>query len=330
MMANDIYTIEGLPKQLSILMGAIIDGNVVQSWNIYENARNQTCITIRFDDHVDIDPVQYKRVSVRQAERNIERAARHNLYKHSKPTSTPGKTKDSLPEITNDQRQNNPLLTNSQDIHTNKKRKYSFTSPEIVRGNMMISDPECIQTPESLVVYDHNHVTPEPLSIPPPTMPHTSFECLIESTIDIKYEHVETILPPISFPMTTTVVDPVEYIHAVAVDTPVSAIFPEPVVAVTSLSPTDCEPSIDVASKNDSLPYSTVIRCPCCDLPMDATHTCDNPEDTDNSLPKTKPPDPPSDDSRIASFNDHMDKLMDKPETQEKLKKWMDDGCKTQ
>ena len=108
------------------------------------------------------------------------------------------------------------MLTNSQDIHTNKKRKYSFTSPEIVRENMMSSDPECIQTPESLVVYDHNHVTPEPLSTPPPTMPHTSFECLTESTIDIKYEHVETILPPISFPMTTTVVDPVEYIHAVA------------------------------------------------------------------------------------------------------------------
>ena len=63
---------------------------------------------------------------------------------------------------------------------------------------------------------------------------------------------------------------------------------------------------------------------------MDATHTCDNREDNDNSLPKTKPPDPPSDDSHIASFNDHMDKLMDKPETQEKLKKWMDDGCKTQ
>ena len=107
---------------------------------------------IRFDDHVDIDPVQYKRVSVRQPERNIERAARHNIYKHSTPTSIPGKTKDSLPEITNDQRQNNPLLTNSQDIHTNKKRKYSFTSPEIVRGNMMSSDPECILVPSRVSI----------------------------------------------------------------------------------------------------------------------------------------------------------------------------------
>ena len=170
---------------------------------------------------------------------------------------------------------------------------------------------------------DHILATPELLSTPPPTIAHSFFECLPESTVDIKYEHVETLLPPISFPMNTTVVDPVEYVHAVTVDTPISSICPEPVVAVT-LAPTTT-PSADVVSENESLPCSTV-RCPCCDIPMDPSHTCHNPEDIDDSLSKPEPPDPPSDDARMDRFNDHMNR----PETQEKLKKWMDDGCKTQ
>jgi hypothetical protein len=189
------------------------------------------------------------------------------------------------------------------------------------------SDLECIYTPEPLLVhYDDILASPELISTPPPTMALTAFECLPESTIDIKYERVETVVPPISFSMNTTVVDPVEYAHAVPLDPPIFATCPEPVVAVTSLSPTNCGPSIDVVSENESLSYSTVIRCPCCDIPMDASHTCDNPEDTVNSLSKPEPPDPPSNDARMDRFNDHMNN----PETQEKLKKWMDDGCKTQ
>ena len=331
-MANDIYTFEKLPKQLLILMGTIIEGNTVQNWNIYENTRKQTCVTIRFSDHVAIDPVQYKRVSVRQADRNIVRAARHNLYKHTKTTSYQ-QTKDSLPETTNDQSQDNLFLTdNSQDIHTNKKRKYSFTSPEIVRENKLsTSDMECIHTPESVAVhYDHIPTTPEQLSTPLPTMAHTPFEPLPESSIDIEYEHVETLLPPISFSMNTTVVDPVEYMHAVTLEAPISDICAEPIAVVPSPSPTSCEPSIDVVSENESLSYSTVIKCPCCDIPMDASHTCDNPEDSDNSLSKPEPPDPPSSDAHMDRFNDHMNRMMNNPESQEKLKKWMDDGCKTQ
>ena len=329
MMANDTNTLEKLPKQLLILMGTVIEGNTVQNWNIYENARKQTCITIRFGDHVDIDPVHYRRVSVRQAERNIDRAARHNLYKHTKPTSIPDtcQTKDSLPETTN-QQDDSLLPNNSQDIHTNKKRKYSCTSPEIVRGNMLSTSDlgECIHTPESLIVHhDHSLASPVLISTPPPTMTLTAFECLPESTIDIKYEHVETLLPPISFPMNPTVVDPVEYMHAVTLDRPISAICTEPVATVTLTT----RPSADVVSENKSLP-STVIKCPCCDIPMDASHTCDNPEDTDNTLSEPEPPDPPSDEARTVRFNDHMNSLFNRPESQEKLKKWMDDGCKTQ
>ena len=53
---------------------------------------------------------------------------------------------------------------------------------------------------------------------------------------------------------------------------------------------------------------------------MDASHTCDNPEDTDNSLSTPEPPDPPSNDASMDRFNDHMNN----PETQEKLKKWIE------
>ena len=134
--------------------------------------------------------------------------------------------------------------------------------------------------------------------------------------------------------MITTTVEPLEY-HVATVSKLMPAIYPEPTIAVTSLvsrrtssTENDCDQSIDVVSDVGSLPCSSpsFIRCPCCYSPMDASHTCDNPEDIDNSLSKPEPPDPPSNDTRMDRFNDHMNN----PETQEKLKKWMDDGCKTQ
>ena len=77
-MSHNIYTVKGLPKQLSILLGTIIENNTVNTWNIYENVNKQTCVTIRFNESTAIDPVHYRRVSERQAKRNVERAAKHN------------------------------------------------------------------------------------------------------------------------------------------------------------------------------------------------------------------------------------------------------------
>ena len=85
-MSHNIYTVGGLPKQLSLLLGTIIDNNIVNNWSIYENVNKQTCVTIRFNESAAIDPVQYRRVSERQAKRNIARAARHNINTDSTST----------------------------------------------------------------------------------------------------------------------------------------------------------------------------------------------------------------------------------------------------
>ena len=76
-MPNNMHILEGLPKQLLLLLGTITSNNKVNNWCIYENLNNQTCITIRFNDCEAIEPVYYRRISQKQAKRNIDRASRH-------------------------------------------------------------------------------------------------------------------------------------------------------------------------------------------------------------------------------------------------------------
>lgn len=72
-----MHILGGLPKQLLLLLGTITSNSKVNNWCIYENLNNQTCITIRFNDCESIEPVYYRRISQKQAKRNIDRASRH-------------------------------------------------------------------------------------------------------------------------------------------------------------------------------------------------------------------------------------------------------------
>jgi hypothetical protein len=86
-MSQNTHTLEGLPKQLMMLLGTIVDNNVVNNWNIYQNINNQTCVTIRFNDSAAIEPVYYRRVSEKQARRNLDRAANYSNNIHNATTS---------------------------------------------------------------------------------------------------------------------------------------------------------------------------------------------------------------------------------------------------
>ena len=189
-MNNDNCTIEGLPKHLNILLKTIIDNNMVQNWNIYENIRKQTCVTIRFVDCVGIDPVQYKRVSTRQAERNIERSTRHKSKNNTNkmPNATESKTTTST-EL-NDVIQENslPITDNvSENAHNNKKRKFNTSSPEIGRGSIQNSSLECIDSSLPVVeISDDLHVSPIPLPLLAPSLDevHSNVAPLSKSTIE--------------------------------------------------------------------------------------------------------------------------------------------------
>ena len=86
-MPNNMHILEGLPKQLLLLLGTITSNNKVNNWCIYENLNNQTCITIRFNDSEAIEPVYYRRISQKQAKRNIDRASRHINTTQTPPQS---------------------------------------------------------------------------------------------------------------------------------------------------------------------------------------------------------------------------------------------------
>ncbi len=61
-MSQNIHIPKGLPKQLMMLLGTILDNNIVNNWCIYENANKQTCVTIRFNDicSAAIEPAYYR------------------------------------------------------------------------------------------------------------------------------------------------------------------------------------------------------------------------------------------------------------------------------
>jgi len=90
-------TISDLPIVLQSMINSLLSTcGSVKSWNIYENSQDLVNITIRFDKSICIpnasghviEPVSYKRQSIRQVERNRSRANTYNntrLDKHVSP-----------------------------------------------------------------------------------------------------------------------------------------------------------------------------------------------------------------------------------------------------
>ena len=134
---TDIF--QGLPKQLLILLGTIVDNNIVNNWSIYDNSNKQTCVTIRFkDSNTAIQPAYYRRVSENQARRNKDRAANHNKNKHTgtDTTSTQASLTPHQMVKVNTCTQTTGCNEDNEDSFNPKKRKVQASSPEMIRSDI--------------------------------------------------------------------------------------------------------------------------------------------------------------------------------------------------
>ena len=115
---DDKTNSKGLPYTLNVMLTQLVSNNELQGWNIFENRHGHICMNIRFvageDSHVSTSvPATYRRISEKQARRNLDRAAQHNIDKQKiKTASTP------------------------KELQNNKKRKYSYSSPELIRNDI--------------------------------------------------------------------------------------------------------------------------------------------------------------------------------------------------
>ena len=115
---DDNTNSKGLPYTLDVMLTQLVSNNELHGWNTFEYRHGHICMNIRFvvgeDSHVSTSvPATYRRISDKQARRNLDRAAQHNIDKQkNKTASTP------------------------KELQNNKKRKYSYSSPELIRNHI--------------------------------------------------------------------------------------------------------------------------------------------------------------------------------------------------
>ena len=245
-----------LPKSLSILIETLVAHNEISSWNIYQNQDNATCVTIRFsglshDKHMS--PAKYRKISDKQMSRNRKR-----MEKFQSKFAPVDHDKVNIDNESN------------CEINTSKKRKMDYTSPEQLRSDVESPSPgEIIDTPIrikdieyglSLASPDNEHISP--VSGHPPI---SKFNPLHENDVHVESKQTEEFLPPSSYAESGSS-------HAV----------PHPVDQTCETSPpiptptkSNCAILENFDSTEGASPSTTVILCPCCDLPMDSVHTCD-------------------------------------------------------
>ena len=272
---------------------------MVQNWNIYENIRKQTCVTIRFVDSVGIDPIQYKRVSTRQAERNIERATRHKSINKTNKMTNATESKITTSTAVNDVIQENslPITDNtSENSHNNKKRKFNTSSPEIGRGSIQNSSLECIDTSLPVVeISDDLHVSPVPLPPSPPSLDavHPNVATLSESTTEAICTNEtsvdDTIFEKDSVCLSSSVIlcsccdAPMDPSHTCDTTETDSQLLPES--EPPDPEPDDSNVSNLVESTKDPKPCDeeTMLCFPCCNETLSASHQCEIPNISDVS-----------------------------------------------
>jgi hypothetical protein len=262
-----------LPKTLSILMETLASHNNISSWNIYQNNDNATCITIRFSDsHASPFefPVKYRKISDKQMSRNRKRVETFRLTK---------------------------LPTNHNDIHikndencemnSSKKRKTDNMSPENFRIDTPVSPiGPTLDTPVSVLDPEHNislrspdgHSSESPTLVKPHTYHH---DPLYENSVHVEYEHTDVLLPPLTYAIEGVEPNSGEFYQATT--HPAIQIHENPSAIPTPII-SDNVISENCGSVEIPLPPLSVIRCPCCDCPMDVGHTCDQPDDTSSPI----------------------------------------------
>ena len=173
-MSDTLIDINGLPKQLSILLGTLISQNTINNWCIYQNRNKSTCITIRFTDSGVLDtiqPVKYRKVSDNQAARSKQRARQYqnnntvnntNIHTHGTPLFNPSTSKEMVTSnVQSPPHMSLPILSPILESDCNRQ-KVDDISPETIRKADISCDTlNDIDTPTSVVEYEpYNNNTP--------------------------------------------------------------------------------------------------------------------------------------------------------------------------
>ena len=125
----------GLPHTLEVMLMQLVSNNQLNGWNIFENRHGHICMNIRFvvsDSDVDMVgsvPASYRRISPRQVARNTRRAQDHKQHV------------DTQTATQND---------------SNKKRKFSHSSPELNRSENNSEEEYQVSVVEYVLVLEYN------------------------------------------------------------------------------------------------------------------------------------------------------------------------------
>jgi hypothetical protein len=143
--------LQGLPHTLEVMLMQLVCNNQLNGWNIFENRHGHICMNIRFvvgESHVGSVPASYRKISPRQAARNTRRVQEHHTQ------------------------------TTPQNA-SNKKRKFSKSSPELNRSDSTAEEEYqvsvCSNT--SLVEYvqeEYHSGCRDTPKLDPSTPPHPS------------------------------------------------------------------------------------------------------------------------------------------------------------
>ena len=209
-----------------------------------------------------MSPAKYRKISDKQMSRNRKRMEKFQ----SKFVSVDHKKANIENEI-------------KCEINTSKKRKMDYTSPEQLRSDVVFSSPEeIIDTPIrikdieygiTLASPDNEHISP--VSNHPPT---SRFNPLNENDVHVESKQTEEFIPPSSYAES-------ESRHAIS--HPVDQTY-ETSPPIRTPTKSNCSILENCNSTESALPSTTVILCPCCDLPMDSGHTCDQINESSSSL----------------------------------------------
>ena len=298
-MAQHTDILQGLPKQLLILFGTIVDNNIVNNWSIYENSNKQTCVTIRFNDNnTAIQPAYYRRVSENQARRNLDRAANYNKNKHSDTTRTQASLTPHQMLKINMCTQTTGCNEDNEDSFNPKKRKVQASSPEMPRSDIKEEyQNDCFVSPDKVeyVTNISTSCTMDTYNIDTPikidevkveyqfkTHDDSFSSCTSDVLSDAKkHEDRDKYNSPIHEPQP-------EYLIKAQKELTQDILPLEVDLSTTSLLPS---PDIVTTKSRAKLAKPQPIMCPCCDSIMSPTHNCeiDLLSDPNSDVPPTPP-----------------------------------------
>ena len=264
----------GLPKTLEVMLEQLLKHNPLKGWSMYQNKYKNLCLCIRFDSDSAIQSgsmsdlaCSYRRQNSKQQQRNIQRVQAFNSKKRKLDTES--------------------------------------NSPENIRIELFKSPTACIDTPVSLERVSpevlRRSTTPDlrrsttPVSAPSPDSvtpdhgtiltPHPILEYAYESHIDQIHSESITMLPDDKYMdyesvATVAVTESVERSHATT--NPAFQAYEAPPPIPTPAT-SNCIISENCDSVETSL-SSSLIRCPCCDRPMEVGHMCDEHNNSSSSI----------------------------------------------